>query len=358
MKNIFVVNSIYHTLTAFILTHSIFKNDENYLVIMRPPKFETWKNNEILKYISSKECGYKDVFILLDWLMSKNRSQTYKKQVQYVEENIKVLNIDNVFIGVDTSIPNQLFVEAIGKDSFYRIEDGMYSYFNGTRRRKKSHAIFHKIKAYLLKWACGIKGSMYLNTEAEGENPAGLIDYMYKPWLLERKSNKTQEITDEMINQALQDLSFHQLLKETLKENSILYLSQPMVEMRRFTVEEEAQCLEKIIKSFNEKITLYYKPHPHDKPNKIKYYKDNFKWIKIYDGAEPAELIFASNPKLKAVISYQSSALMNVDKFAKTDIKSVSLADLLKVEIHPVYKNMMKKVGIIFILDKNMDILK
>ena len=52
MKNIFVVNSIYHTLTAFILTHSIFKNDENYLVIMRPPKFETWKNNEILKYIS------------------------------------------------------------------------------------------------------------------------------------------------------------------------------------------------------------------------------------------------------------------------------------------------------------------
>ena len=116
MKNIFVVNSIYHTLTAFILTHSIFKNDENYLVIMRPPKFETWKNNEILKYISSKECEYKDVFILLDWLMSKNRSQTYKKQVQYVEENIKVLNIDNVFIGVDTSIPNQLFVEAIGKD--------------------------------------------------------------------------------------------------------------------------------------------------------------------------------------------------------------------------------------------------
>ena len=67
----------------------------------------------------------------------KIESQTYKKQVQYVEENIKVLNIDNVFIGVDTSIPNQLFVEAIGKDSFYRIEDGMYSYFNGTRRRKK-----------------------------------------------------------------------------------------------------------------------------------------------------------------------------------------------------------------------------
>ena len=40
--------------------------------------------------------------------------------------------------------------------------------------------------------------------------------------------------------------------------------------------------------------------------------------------------------------------LMNVDKFAKTNIKAVSLADLLKVEIHPVYRNMMKKAGVIF----------
>ena len=348
MKNIFVVNSIYHALTAFILTHSILKNDENYLVIMRPPKYETWKKNEILKYISSKECGYKNVFVLLDWLMSKNRTTSYRQQVKYVKENIRILDIDNVFIGVDTSIPNQLFVEAIGKNSFYRIEDGMYSYFNGTRRRKKSHAIFHKIKAYLLKWICGIKGNMYLNTKAEGENPAGKLDIMYKPWLLQRKSPATKEITVEMINQAIKDLELRQLLKETFKEDSILYLSQPMVEMGKFTLTEEVHCLEKIIKSYDNKLILYYKPHPHDNPEKIKYYKEHFKWIKIYEGAEPAELIFASNPKLKAVVSYQSSALMNVDKFAKTDIKAISLADSLNVAIHPVYRNIMKEAGIIF----------
>lgn len=348
MKNIFVVNSIYHALTAFILTHSILKNDENYLVIMRPPKYETWKKNEILKYISSKECGYKNVFVLLDWLMSKNRTTSYRQQVKYVKENIRILDIDNVFIGVDTSIPNQLFVEAIGKNSFYRIEDGMYSYFNGTRRRKKSHAIFHKIKAYLLKWISGIEGNMYLNTEAEGESPAGKLDIMYKPWLIQRKSLSTKEITVEMINEAIKDLKSRQLLKETFEEDSILYLSQPMVEMGKFTIEQEAQCLENIVKSFNEKITLYYKPHPHDNPDKIKYYKEHFKWIKIYKGSEPAELIFASNPKLKAVISYQSSALMNVDKFEKTNIKAISLADSLNVDIHPVYRNIMEKSGIIF----------
>ena len=348
MKNIFVVNSIYHALTAFILTHSILKNDENYLVIMRPPKYETWKKNEILKYISSKECGYKNVFVLLDWLMSKNRTTSYRQQVKYVKENIRILDIDNVFIGVDTSIPNQLFVEAIGKNSFYRIEDGMYSYFNGTRKRKKSHAIFHKIKAYLLKWISGIEGNMYLNTEAEGESPAGKLDIMYKPWLLQRKSPETKEITVEMINEAIKDLKSRQLLKETFEEDSILYLSQPMVEMGKFTLKEEAQCLEKIRNLYKDKVILYYKPHPHDNPDKIKYYKEHFKWIRIYGGSEPAELIFASNPKLKAVVSYQSSALMNVDKFAKMNIKAISLADSLNVDIHPVYRNIMEKSGIIF----------
>lgn len=348
MKNIFVVNSIYHTLTAFILTHSILKNDDNYLVIMRPPKYETWENNEILKYISSKECGYKDVFVLLDWLMSKNRTASYRQQVKYVKENIRVLDVDNVFIGVDTSIPNQLFVEAIGKNSFYRIEDGMYSYFNGTRRRKKSHVIFHKIKAYLLKWVCGIEGNMYLNTEAEGESPAGKLDIMYKPWLLQRRSPATKEITIEMINEAMKDLKSRQLLKETFEEDSILYLSQPMVEMGNFTLKEEAQCLEKIIKSYDNKLILYYKPHPHDNPEKIKYYKEHFKWIRIYKGAEPAEIIFAANPKLKAVISYQSSALINVDKFSNNKVKAISLSDIFKTPIYPIYKKIMQQSDIFF----------
>lgn len=360
MKNIFVVNSIYHTLTAFILTHSVLKNNENYLVIMRPPKYETWKNNEILRYISSKECGYKDVFVLLDWLMSKNRTLSYRQQVKYVKENISVLDVDNVFIGVDTSIPNQLFVEAIGKNSFYRIEDGMYSYFNGTRRRKKSHAIFHKIKAYLLKWICGIKGNMYLNTEAEGENPAGIADYMYHPKLLRRKSPNTREISISIIQEAIQDLKIKNILPTQFQKNSILYLSQPMVEMGKFTLEEEATCLKKIISSVGENAVLYYKPHPHDNPEKLSYYKNNFKQLKIYEGIEPAELLFVDNPNLKAVISYQSSALMNVNKFSNNKIKAISLSDIFKTPIYPTYKEIMQQTNVFFpkSIDEILSIMK
>ena len=39
---------------------------------------------------------------------------------------------------------------------------------------------------------------------------------------------------------------------------------------------------------------------------------------------------------------------MNVDKFAKTNIKAISLADSLNVDINPVYRNIMEKSGIIF----------
>ena len=348
MKNLFVVNTPYHLLTCFILTHSIYENDENYLVLMHPHGYEKWKINKLMTYMSTTKCGYKQVFLLLDWLSSKNKKESYRKQANYVKENIKPLNIDKVFIGVDISPVNQLLVMAVGKNEFYRFEDGVYSYINENRRRKKSHALFHKIKTYLLKWISGIQGNMYINTEAEGESLAGKLDIMYQPWLLQRKSPATKEITVEMINQAMQDLKSQQLLKEVFQEESILYLSQPMVEKGLFTIEKEVQCLKKILLSIGNKAVLYYKPHPNDSKEKLEYYKNNFKQLKIYNGIEPAELLFTSNSKLKAVISYQSSALMNVDKFAKTNIKAISLADSLNVDIHPVYRNIMEKSGIIF----------
>lgn len=348
MKNLFVVNTPYHLLTCFILTHSIYENDENYLVLMHPHGYEKWKINKLMTYMSTTKCGYKQVFLLLDWLSSKNKKESYCKQANYVKENIKPLNIDKVFIGVDISPVNQLLVMAVGKNEFYRFEDGVYSYINENRRRKKSHTLFHKVKTYLLKWISGIQGNMYINTEAEGESPAGKLDIMYQPWLLQRKSPATKEITVEMINQAMQNLKSQQLLKEVFQEESILYLSQPMVEKGLFTIEKEVQCLKKILLSIGNKAVLYYKPHPNDSKEKLEYYKNNFKQLKIYNRIEPAELLFTSNSKLKAVISYQSSALMNVDKFAKTNIKAISLADSLNVDIHPVYRNIMEKSGIIF----------
>lgn len=349
MKNLFVVNTPYHLLTCFILTHSIYKKDENYLVLMHPHGYEKWKTNELMTYMSTTKCGYKEVFLLLDWLSSRNKKESYRKQANYVKKNIKPLNIDRVFIGVDISPVNQLLVMAVGKNEFYRFEDGVYSYINENRRRKKSHTLFHKLKTYLLKWTAGIHGNMYINTEAEGENPAGKLDIMYQPWLLQRKSPKTKEITVEMINQAMQDLKSQQLLKEVFQEESILYLSQPMVEKGLFTVEEEANCLRKILSTLGENVTLYYKPHPNDSKEKLNYYKKNFKQLKIYKEIEPAELLFYANTKLKAVISYQSSALLNVEKFSTNKVKVISLSKVFLKKVNIPYKSLFIKSKVIFL---------
>lgn len=355
MKNLFVVNTPYHLLTCFILTHSIYKNDENYLVLMHPHGYEKWKTNKLMTYMSTTKCGYKQVFLLLDWLSSKNKKESYRKQANYVKETIKPLNIDKVFIGVDISPVNQLLVMAVGKNEFYRFEDGVYSYINENRRRKKSHALFHKVKTYLLKWISGIHGNMYINTEAEGESPAGKLDIMYQPWLLQRKSPATKEITVEMINQAMQNLKSQQLLKEVFKENSVLYLSQPMVEKGLFTVEEEVNCLRKILSTLGEKAVLYYKPHPNDSKEKLNYYKKNFKQLKIYKEIEPAELLFYANTKLKAVISYQSSALLNVEKFSTNKVKVISLSKVFFKKVNIPYKLLFIKSKVIF-LENEQDI--
>ena len=196
---------------------------------------------------------------------------------------------------------------------------------------------------------------MYINTEAEGESPAGKLDIMYQPWLLQRKSPATKEITVEMINQAMQDLKSQQLLKEVFKENSVLYLSLPMVEKGLFTVEEEVNCLRKILSTLGEKAVLYYKPHPNDSKEKLNYYKKNFKQLKIYKEIEPAELLFYANTKLKAVISYQSSALLNVEKFSTNKVKVISLSKVFFKKVNIPYKLLFIKSKVIF-LENEQDI--
>ena len=52
MKNIFVVNTPFHLLTAFILQKSHFKKYDNYLVLIRPSGYEQWHCSKNIKYMA------------------------------------------------------------------------------------------------------------------------------------------------------------------------------------------------------------------------------------------------------------------------------------------------------------------
>ena len=45
-------------------------------------------------------------------------------------------------------------------------------------------------------------------------------------------------------------------------------------------------------------------------------------------GIEPAELLIIANLKLKAVVSYQTSTLLNINKFLVKNIKVISINDI------------------------------
>jgi hypothetical protein len=347
-KNLFIVNTPFHLLTAFILSKGCFVGDENYLALIHPHGYVKWQDSKVMKYMSSEECGYKAVFPLINWMTRKNKEQSYRQQVKDAKSTIGKFGIDTIFLGSDIDVQNQLLVGALGKREFYRYEDGLYSYYNENRRRPLSHALFHKLKIRTIEWLAGIKEGPCINTSTASDSKAGIGDYMYKPKLLKRYSPKTYEITSEMIGKAMADLIQHNLLAPFMDKPSLLYLSQPLVEQGKFTLEEEFGRLKNIVENLRDEAILYYKPHPNDSADKLEFYKKNLPEMQFFESVEPVELSFYSEENLRAVISYQSTALMFPDKFTYREITRISLVNFYKEALHPAYVEIMQGAGVDF----------
>ncbi|WP_371363058.1 hypothetical protein SRRS_40420 [Sporomusa rhizae] len=352
-KNLFIVNTPFHLLTSFILSKGRFDCDDNYLALIHPHGFGKWQDSPIMRHISSADCGWQQVFPLGNWLSSRHKTKSYKQQVAEVRDTIGKIGIDTIFLGSDIDVQNQLLVGALNIDNFCRYEDGLYSYYNEDRRRPPARSFFHKCKIGILKTMAGITGKVSINTITAGDNPSGVCDFMYKPELLQRFSPCTYEIDQSMIGQALDHINKQGLLTPVMKQNSILFLSQPLVEQKKFTIEEEKKVLQEILRNVNSKGCLLYKPHPNDSAYKIDYYRKSLPEMVIYNSIEPVELTFAYEENLQAVISYQSSALIFTDKFAKQTIKAISLVNFYKEPIHPAYIEIMRKAGVCFPRDLN-----
>jgi hypothetical protein len=351
-KNLFIVNTPFHLLTAFILSKGNFAQEENYLALIHPHGYGKWPDSKLMQYMSSTECGYQAVYPLITWMSRKNKAQSYRQQVNEVKNTIGKLGINNIFLGSDIDVQNQLLVGALDKRHFYRYEDGLYSYYNENRRRPLLHMLFHKLKIHMIEYMAGITSGPYINTSTAGDSKAGLADYMYKPALLQRYSPKTQEITSEMISTALLQLARRGLFEPVMQQNSILYLSQPLVEQGKFTLEEEFGRLKGIVENLQDTV-LYYKPHPNDSADKLAFYQRELPQMAFYENIEPVELAFYCETNLQAVISYQSTALMFCDKFTNRKLTRISLINFYKEALHPAYIEIMRGAGVRF--PRNME---
>ena len=308
-KNLFVVNSSINLLSTFVLANSLFENDDNYLCLVHPHGYDRWQEDKILRFMSSPEAGFKKVFPLID--------KVFSKHIDYVRKNIKTLNVDNVFLGNDCGVQNQLLMSTLGIKKFYRLDDGTGSYCNETQKRTPLRAWLHKIKLYALMIASGIYCGFPVNTVAMGESEAALGDYLLMPELLQRYSPKVYEITSDMITQAMDKLKSKGLLEQELFDYEyIMYLGESITEHNKskFSFQDEVACLKKVINSLDEKTKVIYKPHPNDKKFKLDYVRKEFPQILINETKLPVEFILFKEPAIKEVIGYVSSTLIFAKK--------------------------------------------
>lgn len=347
MKNLFIVHTPFNLMTAFILTKSVFANDDNYLAIMHPQSFESWKDVPVLNYMYSKECGYKEVFPLLRWFRSGQGS--YSEQVKDVRDMIGDVSFDKVFLAVDIDIQAQLLLAVLGKTSYYRYDEGMWSYYPGGHSRTWLRERFHLCELKAICFMAGIKTDLEFNTAGIGAAKAAAGDYLYRPELLMRKSPKVFEITNEMIRTAVSDLKEKGLLQQQFDKDTVLYLSQPLVEKGEVREKEELSGLLSVMHKFDGKAQFLYKPHAIDTQKKIEKYKKAIPSMSVYNSKVPVELLYAAEPKIDTVISYASSGLMFGDKFADKKINMLSLSGLCEKSIDPDARDILQKAGVIFI---------
>lgn len=348
-NNLFIICTPFHSLTAFILSKSIFKNDNNYLAIMHPQSYENWSEDPILKYISSTEGGFKAVFPLLRWFRSGQGG--YRKQIDSVKEMMGNISFDKIFLGVDLDEQAQLLVAVLGKTEFYRFDEGIGSYSYDCHKRSCLKTLFHFMK---IKYVCalaGIKTNLKFNTKALGASEAGVVDYLYRPELLMRPSPQALEITKNMINSAISDLKMDKIIKKQFDKPTVLYLSQPVKRTKK-EEEDEIAFLRTQMASLDEKTQFLFKPHSMDNPKKILKYQKMIPNLKIYDSKIPAELLYVFEPNLQMVIAYHSSALLFGGKFTDRKIRMVSLARKNNNKAVLATISIMRKAGVEFIGDK------
>lgn len=347
MKNLFIVNTPFHLLTSFILINTKFKEDENYLALIHPHSYEKWEHSPIMKYMSSKAGGFLDIFLLKDFMHTKKINEPLKMQIEKVQNTLGKLNIDNIFLGSDIDPQNQMLVATLGKNTFYRIEDGLFSYVNHTRKRSFLKIHFHRFKIKMQLRYLNIKSDLYINTETQSSSKAGIVDFMYKPHLIKRYAKKTIAITKKEIEAALKVLTTKNLYKAKFQRKALLYLSQPLAEQKKISLDDEIMQMEKIIEIFKGH-DFIFKPHPNDSQKKIELIKNKFPHLIFFDEMLPLEILLYLERNISALLSYASTSLIYTDLFSKKAILPISISDLNHAPMNLAYKEVMEECNVLF----------
>lgn len=331
MNNLFLLNTPLQLLTGYIIANTIHTNDHNYLILLNPDGTRLWNKCLSLRKMSTDNSTWIQITILENWLGRKSKLSVNSLQ-QEINSMRSLLTsigkVDRVFLGSDKNIQNQFLVELSGNTTYFRIEDGIWSYSSPDRRLTSK--ISEQIRIHLLRKIGGVKPILKYNLGGLGKGKAASADYLYKPHLLERPSPKVIPIQRADIQKAMQKLAQGiEGYSELSEENLILYLGSDLVEWHIVTMEQELELLKRINGLGNRfGMRLVIKPHPAENKEKLKMYKEKLPNISFIEASDPIEFIYYTHSNLKTVMAHSSSGLLYADLFGRGDVNRIALLNL------------------------------
>jgi hypothetical protein len=317
MKNLFVINTPFQLLSAFMVASSYEKNAQNFLLVLRPNEYKNWEQSTGIQYMLHDESTWEKIMIIERWLQRDDRKSGYRQQIKDMRERIESIHgIDRVFLGSDKIIQNQIMVEIAGCTTYSLLDEGSFSYNSPDRR------ILSKIWQYLriqyFRYIGNIQGNMKYNFSGIGYGPGNTTDYLYRPELLGRKSQCTKKIEEKQIQSILQTItsSMKSILILT-GQPSIIFLGSPFIEQGKFTIDTEMEVLSRIYQSAQQhELQLIYKTHHSENQDKLNNYQQAFPEMVILNCLEPAELLYHKYENIRYVISFASSGMLYINTFA------------------------------------------
>lgn len=333
MNNIFAVATPLQLLSAYILVNQDeYKGQRNHLILLGPKGETFWHRSPATRQMSTDSELWSKITILDQWLDRKTSLNECRQQMCRMKESLLELGkVDRFFLGADKTIQHQLLVELAGLEHYYRLDDGVWSYY--CRDRSLVSKVWHFLRLVFYRVLGDIHLHMSYNLGGVGYGKAALGDYLFKPGLLERVSPQAVELSDIAVRNALNRLVI-QPLPALEGENVLLLLGGVLVEWHRVTQQQEISIFQELLRVCSEfGMKLVYKPHPQESAAKLEKYQDLFPEITVLkDITDPIEVILGAHPDIKWVMAHSSSGLIFADKFAP-GIKSMAL-----FKIYPNYR--------------------
>lgn len=346
LYNLFVTNTPLQLLTAYIVANAFFPDANNHLLFINRNYKRFMNTSFYMKKMMTDTSTWKRVSLLDEWLKHTKVSEIRKDNERMAYEICHGTEcVDQVFIGSDKEIINQLIVELSGNTAYYRIEDGVWSY--ACPDRSWASKLVHGFKIRVLRSIGGLHSDMVYNTGGLGYGKAAKADYLYKPNLLERYSPSVIHIDKEKVQKVMEKLIDVNDGYKELKD-SVLFLGSRRVEQGKAKIDVELDLLRQIDKLCQERgLQLLYKPHPAESPDKLKQYKAVLSELKFLELSDPMEILYARFPQIQYVLAHSSSGLLFADVFSRSSVNTIALYRLYDGDDDdPVLTRLMVKSGV------------